>query len=192
VKRVFLAGEGRNELGGWADLPPYRSADGPFGTLVSLLKKVAPGGWEAAGAVTWRAIRKYRAGEHRRPETRNVLGAGQMAREAGCEVLAFTRDRDRSRERQEEIEAGLIEVGRLSVEAIGGVAIESLEAWLLALGGRAGTEGISKPKEELSKDGITTTADLVARIEEADLARLPEDATSLHLWLGRAREVLGS
>lgn len=186
-----MAGEGRNELGGWADLPPYRRADGPPGTLVALLRKVAPGGWEAAGAVAWRKIRKYRAGEHRRPETRNVLGAAQIAREADCEVLAFTRDRDKSPERQEDVEAGIVVARELHVETIGGVAIETLEAWLLALDGRVGTEEISRPKDVLAGEGASTTADFVAKIEGADLARLPEDAKSLRVWLGRAREVLG-
>jgi pyruvate/2-oxoglutarate dehydrogenase complex dihydrolipoamide acyltransferase (E2) component len=50
----------------------------------------------------------------------------------------------------------------------------------------------TRAERELAEKGITkkNTTDMVRVVEEADLSKLPDDATSLATWLGRARAVL--
>ncbi|MCK6685844.1 MAG: hypothetical protein L6R30_25895 [Thermoanaerobaculia bacterium] len=190
MKKVFLAGEGRHELGGWFDLPPYRDTDSSPGVLETLLRKVAPeGDWQVGGAVVWKNIRSFKVGGHRTAESRKVLGAAQMAKEANCDVLAFTRDRDRSHERQRDVEVGMTEAGE-ELEVAGGVAIENLDAWILALRGERESESLADPKSKLSERGIQTTEEKVEAVQAADVRAIPPDAKSLQVWLDRAREVL--
>ncbi|MCC6129316.1 MAG: hypothetical protein IT186_05255 [Acidobacteria bacterium] len=190
MKKVFLAGEGRHELGGWFDLPPYRDMDCSPGILEALLRKVAPeGDWQVGGAVVWTKIRKFQAGQHREAETRNVLGAALEARRTGCGVLAFTRDRDRSRERQRAVESGVAEAEEI-LEIVGGMTIESLDAWILALRGERDTESLADPKAKLRENGIQTTEEKVEAVQAADVRAILPDARSLRTWLARAREVL--
>jgi hypothetical protein len=42
--RVFIAGEGRNELGGWAGDPAYRDLSEP-GVIEAFLSRTRPTGW---------------------------------------------------------------------------------------------------------------------------------------------------
>lgn len=187
--RVFLAGEGANELGRWALEERYRG-EAAIGCLEALLRAVTTSDWEVGGAVLWRRIRKYRAGEHRRPETRNVIGAALAANELGCRVLAFARDRDGSKERQRDVEEGRAKADGIGPRIIGGVAIESLDAWVLAIRGEARTEKLDRPKELVRDRGIETTADMVGLIESNGVSRVPDDATSLLDWVAQARSVL--
>jgi hypothetical protein len=98
--KVFLSGEGSNELGSRCGLAAYQSDERP-GVLHALLARVQPSGWVVGGARTWSTIRKYRAGKAAHADTHNVLGVALDAKEAGCEVLAFSRDLDRDAARED-------------------------------------------------------------------------------------------
>jgi hypothetical protein len=100
---VFLGGEGRNELGGWAGDPVHRKDDDP-GVIEALLVRTRPDGWKILGAHVWKNIRKYTdygrlpsdtrrliRGSH---EERAVLGLVLDAKERGAQVVAFVRDQD--------------------------------------------------------------------------------------------------
>lgn len=194
--KVFLAGEGANELGSRIGHPAYQSDARP-GVLCALLKRVQADGWVVGAARDWKSIRKFKAGGGGHADTRNVLGAARDALEAGCEVLAFSRDQDRDPERREAVEDGIRLVSERitgAPEVIGGVAVPTLEAWILALLGTRNTEQLT-PKwaeEELvdrgmkAKDGDA----MVEVVEAANLDAIPDDAQSLSTWLGRARAVL--
>ena len=80
--KVFLVGEGPNELGSWGRHPSYRSAPTP-GALEALLRRMCADGWEIGGATLWKDIRKYRSGTPESAETRHVLGAALDAVERG-------------------------------------------------------------------------------------------------------------
>lgn len=190
--RLLLAGEGRNELGGLHGDPVYRSQTEP-GVVAALLRKVKADGWEVAGTIEWKAIRKYRAGHRQSADRHNVLAAALEARERGCDGLVFVRDRDTHREREDDIEAGIAEaIGDIPVA--GGVAVEAIESWIRALSGEHRSETHRTPARDLGALlGAAPTTDLFVQVvERADLARLPADAESLHRWLGRARGVLGA
>lgn len=195
VRRVFLAGEGRHELGGLANDPPYRSAE-PVGVLQTLLERCADTGTtlEIAGARRWKDIRKYMAGGHASAEARAVMRLHVDAIEHGCAVLAFVRDTDGDTQRAADITLGLAMAQEKfpAVEAIGGVAVQSLDAWGLALAGQRRTE-VLKPaaaKAALDANGVGSTEARAQAVREANLDRLPDDAASLAAFIDRARAVL--
>lgn len=199
MRRVFLAGEGTNELGGWALEEAHRDAAPDPGVLETLLRQVAPDGWEIAAAVPWKKIRKYRAGGRRGAETRNVLGAALMARESRCDVLVFSRDQDNRPDRTAAVTVG---IDRVAVafpdgpELVAGMAVECLEAWVLALRGehRAETHSKAAAQRRLAEAGVAEkdTRAMTELARAADLRRLPADAVSLSQWLTRGRRVLAS
>lgn len=187
--RVFLSGEGKADIGNAAAPKPYDQPVEP-GVIQALLAAALPEPWQAVGACCWKDVRKYRAGDHRRPEARTVLGLALAAREHGAQVLAFARDRDRDQRRQAEIDAAVAEV--TGVHVVGGVAVEAIEAWVLAALGDARSERHARPKVRLERQfGLTAREQLVAAVEGASLDALPPDATSLHAWLARARSATG-
>lgn len=179
----MIAGEGRHELGGWADEPPYRTDE--RGVLAALLGRCRTEGWEIVAARRWKDVPKFRSGDHRRADQRTVLGLVALATRAGCDLLVLVRDADNMLDRPEELEATLAEI--VDVGVVGGCAVRTLDAWCLALIGERGTEALRKPKVRLEDMGCQTTADRVALVDDADLARLPDDAYSLRQWLERAR-----
>ncbi len=194
--KVFLAGEGKNDLGSRIGHRSWQSDDEP-GVLHALLSRAQSTGWIVGGACDWKNIRKYKAKGPVHAETRNVLGVALDAREAGCQILAFSRDQDKDPRRQDAIEEGIRLVPATLSRApdiIGGVAIPTLEGWILALLGERGTEEMTPRRAEetlsaralASKDG----AAMVRIVEQAALTSLPEDARSLSGWLDRARAVL--
>jgi hypothetical protein len=196
--KVFLCGEGPNELGSRFGHPAYHSDKRP-GVLHALLARVQPTGWEVGGAREWKRIRKFKSpgGKASHEDTHNVLGAALDAKEAGCDVLAFSRDGDRDPARHDAIEEGIRKVPETVPSApavIGGVAVPTLEGWILALSQERRTEELTPKRAEQAlqdkgvkpKDGTA----MVRLIEEADLSKLPSDATSLAAWLARAKNVL--
>lgn len=104
--------------------------------------------------------------------------------------MVFTRDRDRDEERGEHVELGVTEAQQLFTQLafVGGVAIEAIEAWGLALHGHAGTERHADPKTVAREAGIDTVDAFVQHVRTADLSRVPPDAASLHSWIERAQK----
>ncbi len=205
MKRVFLAGEGPNELGGWFDHPSYRKPE-KRGVLVALLQKVSAEGWEVVDAVAWKRIVKFQAGRATREplaaETRNVLGLVLKAREAEADVVAFSRDKDSEKPEGEAREQAVLQGLAAAAErfpdgpqAVGGMAIQRLESWILALTGCSKTEqmrnGAVDQKLGALGVGLKDGAAMVAKVDEADLGKLPDDAVSLRAWLDLARRALG-
>jgi hypothetical protein len=134
----------------------------------------------------WSALPKFRAGDHRSPETRTVRGLAALAAHARCDLLVFSRDADRLvLDRVEDVERAIAEIN--DVRVVGAVAVRTLDAWVLALLGHAGSEDVRRPKEQLAARGHVTREDRVAVVEASDLAAVPGDARSLRGWLDRAR-----
>ena len=185
-RRLIIAGEGPDELGRWYRETPYRhvepgSADVP-GLLEALLDKMALLPSEIVDGATWKRVPLFRAGDRRAPETRRVLGLAALAVERRADAVVFVRDRDGDEDREADIEAGLEQARTLgfTAELAGGVAVEEIEAWLLALLGDRRAETFSRPKETLAeKHGIRTRAQKVAVVEGADLDAGARRARSL-------------
>jgi hypothetical protein len=71
--RVYLGGEGRNELGSRCGDPIYQD-EGSLGVIETLLRRVQASGWAVIGAKKWCRIVKLRSKGPTPREERNVLG----------------------------------------------------------------------------------------------------------------------
>ena len=201
--KVFLGGEGPNEMGGWYRELRWRErgngAPMERGVLEALMLRFQPDGWEIVDAVPWKAIRKFRVGAYKHVDTQNILGMTLMAKERGCDVLVFSRDRDGDEERERAVETGIRQASNEIEDApriAGGVAIEEVESWIIALAGRSRSQQMGENQrkrvlEELDV-GDKSTTDMVRIVEQADLKRLPEDARSLRSWKERVQSALGT
>ena len=186
--RVFLSGEGADDLGDWCNDPQSRSAPPKIGIIEALLRRVSPIDFSVVDARVWKRIRKFQAGKHARSETRNVLGLVNEAEEARCDALVFVRDQDGDTAREASIAEGI----RLAQErgfgpsVVGGVATQEIEAWILALLGDRHTEHHVDAKSVLARThGLTTCVGKVAVVENADRSKIPDDAASLRAWLSQ-------
>lgn len=196
--QVFLAGEGANDLGGWHVERVYRADRPAPGVLETLARHIVPTGWEVRDAMKWKDIPKLQVGSKGKGAERKVVFAAHLhAKERGCTVLLFTRDRDHPKyaARQREIEQALAELSGSSVAVAGGVCVERLESWVLALSGCTKSEGLGKDRcdAELEVLGIVRkdTAAMVEHVQRHGIAAVPPDATSLHAWLSRVGACLG-
>lgn len=192
--KVWLAGEGPSEIGD-------RDSGGEHpGVLEALLRRIEATGWVIDRATRWKQIRKFEAGRALRGagDDRSVQRLVLHAHEAGCEVVAFSRDQDSERDRDAVIERGIAEASRNHphVGVIGGIARPCIEGWVLALAGVKDTDEMSRPRcdrelERMSiKLGHAAVDAFVAIVDQADLGSLPAGGGSLVTWLDRAREVL--
>lgn len=192
--KVFLSGEGPTELGDWAKELPYRASTPEVGVIEALLRKAWTHPYTVVDACLWKRIRKFRSQDHLRPETRNVLGLALQADEAGCDALAFVRDQDGDEERQADIEEGVrfAQAKGLDVDIVGGVAVQEIEAWILAILGERRSEHHSDAKQVLKqRHQITEREEMVEVIEARGIDGIPEDAASLRAWLEMATRALG-
>jgi hypothetical protein len=194
--KVWLGGEGPSELGTRAD-----GGEEP-GMLEALLLRLEPTGWIVAGAQRWKYIKKYRAGHAARggdnhEDLHNVRGLALAAWEAGCEVLAFTRDVDADARRAAAVARGIEQARELfqMLVILGGVARPAIEGWVLALLGIRDSDALSRARAiELLRDGAIAekkASGYVEVVNAADLDRLPVGCSSLADWLTTARTHLG-
>jgi len=193
--KVWLAGEGPSEIGN-RDIGGERA-----GVLEALLRRVEATGWVVDRASIWKKIRKFEAGAALRGagDDRSVQRLVLHAYEAGCEVVAFSRDRDSDPDRDAAIERGIAAAKAAwpEIGVIGGVARPCIEGWVLAIAGVKDTDEMSRPRceRELTQRSIQKGHDAVAAfvelVEGASLSALPSGCDSLTVWLERARSVLG-
>ncbi len=191
--KVWLGGEGRNELGGRGDVPPTERC----GVIEALLRRVESDGWRVFGCTRWDQIVKYRAGVGG-AEERNVLGLILRAAEERVEAVAFARDVDSDPDRAKKIEAAIEKAASIikppvPIVIIGGPAKPALEGWVLALHGVRDTDDMSRPRTRdlLVERGIEPkkTDGYVEVIDKADLGALPPGCESLRRWLDRAKQL---
>lgn len=199
TRKVLLAGEGPDELGRWFRETPYQEERRPGaelpGILEALLAKLDLAPWEIRDAVIWRSRRipLYRQGQRRAPETRRVLGLAALAKDCGVDAVVFVRDRDGDEEREADIEAGIEQAPTLGLDTplAGSVAVEEIEAWILALLGDRSAERHAHPKEKLAeKHGLSTREHKVAVVEREDIDASCEHAPSLRRFRERVSAAL--
>jgi hypothetical protein len=194
--KVFLGGEGNNDLGSrWHHL----AGDSP-GVIETLLRRVCPSSWHVASARSWKSIRKYQAGAARkRPEhedARNVLGLVLHAYEEACEMLVFVRDLDGEDLREQEIRRVLETLAAFDfadeyhyeLAVVGGVARPKLEGWILWLLGVTGTDAMTPARAERELAAIDIEAKSTAQfVAIAESGALPTGNGSLPEWLAQAK-----
>ena len=158
--RVFLAGEGSNELGSRVGPRAYQTDDAP-GVIATLLRRARAEGWVVGGARGWNSngkrsfvarpnasfARGIGRARFEREDTRIVLVVANDAIEAGCTVLAFLRDADKDEGREQAVQEGVEKIAEMfdaRLETVGAVVVPKLEAWVLAALGNGGTEGLTR------------------------------------------------
>jgi hypothetical protein len=198
--RVFVCGEGPNELGSRHGAPSFQSDKHP-GVLESLLRRARDSGWEIVGAINWRLLPKLRARGPSPDEGQQVARLMLMAQDDyKADVLAYIRDADD--EKQHRCDAhrrGKEEGAELapSLKVVGEIAAPSIEGWILALLGVRKTEEmtVTKATRLLAEKGIEEkdTAAMVRVVEACpDLTKVPTDAKGLRTWSTGARSALAS
>lgn len=203
MKRVLLAGEGRNELGGRAGEAQYVAQQPDPGVLEVLLEALELGKYRIQRAVRWKDIHKYRAPGRFAPlrgtkaEERAIRVLALMASEGALDVVVFSRDADNDPTRHEVVERTLSELAQAMparAPMAGAVATPCLEAWLLALGGVTKTEAMTPAKSErmLGERGLAPkdTAAMVEFVRRHGFGGMASDATSLRLWRDRVTAAL--
>jgi hypothetical protein len=189
MRRIFVAGEGPHDIGRWAQELPWRS--GERGFLEAVLAKVRPDGWEIVEGLQWKRIPKYRSGDHRRPEQRTVLGLIALARNRGCDLVAFLRDHDGDDARPAAIAEALAERAVDDPDVIAGVPVRTVDAWVLAILGERATERLRDPKADLEARSVRTRSERAAVVDARGFADVPDDARSLRTFLAEAERALG-
>ena len=126
-----------------------------------------------------------------------LFGLILIAKERGFDAVVFVRDSDGDAQRAVEIDAAIAVSHEVIVGAprvAGAAAVQSLEAWLLALAGESRTESMSAAKLEATLVERGTrykcTSDYVAIIEARRGAEPPHDALSLRAFQERVRAAL--
>jgi hypothetical protein len=194
--KVWIGGEGASELGD-RDRPDGQR----IGAIEALLLRIEPAGWSVVGATMWSRIRKFKVGAargtHNHGDIHSIAGLVNEAYEAGCEVVAFTRDVDaEGAARVAAVHQGIAHAQALFplVAIIGGPAIPAIEGWILALLGVRDSEAMSRDaaNRNLALRGTTLkrAEDYVAVIEKHSLAALPAGCAALDSWIQCARSVL--
>jgi hypothetical protein len=196
--KVFLCGEGNNDLGTRWHKP---RGDDP-GVLEALLRRVRADGWHIECALDWKSIRKYRAGaglfQPSHKDARNVHGLVLRAYEEACEMLVFVRDRDNDDERGMAIDValesiaalGFAEEFRYKLIIVGGIAHPTLEGWILCLLGVAGTDEMTATGASRALAAKIPAKSTAAYVEIAQTNVLPTDDGSLARWLALAQAEL--
>jgi hypothetical protein len=146
------------------------------------------------GAKVWKDIVAIDPGAHRQREHRNVRGATLHALEADADLLIFVRDRDGAVDRAAAIDHAMAELLAEGdwCPVVGGVAIEAIEAWVLAFVGDAAPELHKDPKAVLAAapHTIRTLQAKGDAVTAGNIVSAAQAAPSLHNWLQSARIVV--
>lgn len=188
---VFIGGEGPNEIGGSSG-----ATSAYPGVVEALLRSIRRDGWSVIGSRRWAGIVKLRARGATPGDEQNVLGLVLEASRKGAGAVAFVRDADNQAERVATIRRGIQRAQEEfpDIRVVGGCPFPVLEAWILAVLGKTGTENLRKARaiEQAQAEGIRhkNTQDMVDAIGKMDPKRLPSDATGLRRWLNDAEAAL--
>lgn len=197
MKRVFVAGEGPNEIGRWCREAAYRGEypSDDAGVIGALLGRVATSPYDITEGAPWKRSGTFRAGR-RDGEYKAARRLIQDAADHGCDVAVLVRDADDVPGRAAEIERAAVDALRDGIlpRVAAGVAVERLENWLLAMTGEARSEqlGRQQVRAKLDAAGVPDkdTHAMVGLASRWALEALPVDAASLRAWLDRARDAL--
>jgi hypothetical protein len=194
MMRVLIAGEGPDELG---PLPPAEFVEGGRpsggGAIEALLAKVRPTGWQVTAAMVWKDVRKLKPNAAGDGDAKTIAGLALHAKERGCHALVFLRDRDGSQARERVIRDAIAKESQRGTRIAGGVPIEVLECWLLALKGETNAHTDANPVTSLeARYGVRRkhVSAMVQLIRTSRILATPPDATSLWQWLRRVATAL--
>jgi hypothetical protein len=185
--RVLIAGEGSNELGPHpqAEFGEGERASGG-GAIEALMAKVRQSGWQVVAAMVWKDVRKLKSNAGGDGEAKTIAGLVLRAKELGCHALVFLRDRDGSPARERAVRDAIANERGGSLRIAGGVPIEMLECWLLALRGEKDAHADADPVTSLAvRHGVPAkrVTSMVQLVRASRVLTVPADAESMWRWL---------
>lgn len=192
--KIFIAGEGTDDIGDWAEAPAYLPPTPSGGVVEALLQHFSSASWTIAAGCKWSRIRQHAYGRdlHGR-ERRRLLGVVDLAIEKGCDAIVFVRDEDGEPGRDEAIEQTIAEVanGWSEIHLAGGLAIVDLDSWILALLGGTKSEQTRNAKDRLQDSHSIVTGEQKAHaVRTRTLDAIPNDAHSLRRWIERVSRLV--
>lgn len=187
--KIYVAGEGRHEVGKWEESPErWSTSERTNGVLYELFIKSGRRGEVIAGK-NWRSIRKFKAGENATPEQRTLKGLALDAKEHGAELVLWARDSDGNTHRERELiptqdELRITYSGTLRI--CGGIAAPAIESWILALAKQHSNPDsltTSRCEQLAAQHDLAREEQMVELVRERDLdsSRSP----SLQNWLNQ-------
>jgi hypothetical protein len=192
VTRVFLCGEGPNELGSRSGHPSYQTGETP-GFIEASLEHVAPGRARVVGAVQWKYLPRLEVGGRANPYTGRAAAALQRAREGGAHLCLLV-DADGDARVEPWVRSAVAAVP--DAAATVGVPAPKLEGWIVALLGDKRTEAMSPARADarLAEHGVKPkdTEAFVEAVANCDPATLPPDAAGLRRWFAELGDALGA
>lgn len=146
--KLFVTGEGANEIGKWIEHPSYRSSSKRGdGVLAALVRKKREAAMVVDG-MAWKNARHFRAGVAR-GDAHTLAAHALTASEAGADALVWARDTDGDVSRVKELKAKQEEL-RAEFRALKFIGGLPNQAWVMAIG-RLDVDPESRSKERLKK-----------------------------------------
>jgi hypothetical protein len=164
--RLFVAGEGVDEIGKWSEHSSYRqSSERGDGVLAELFRKKHPATVQDGKA--WTEVSHFRAGIPR-GDAHTLAALALAASEAGVDVLVWARDTDGDAVRVAELKSTQEELRREypSLLFVGGLPHPAIEAWVIAIG------DFDTDPESRSKGRLKELAKANDCASEAEMCRL--------------------
>jgi hypothetical protein len=185
--KVFVCGEGTDDIGRWAIEIAYRDAsrrgDGLIGELA---RRVVTEGWTIVEGRALKNVPVFRPGKGLKQEAVRFHGAMQLAWAKGCDVVLFARDTDGDEERTAQLR-GLrtTDAGRVALAVVEPV----IEGWALELSGERRKGGWTKKAAQDRVDKLQLDLEAAPRAWTGSREDLSPD---LQQWLDDVLRVLSA
>lgn len=173
--KVFLVGEGPNDIGRWGD-----------GVIGALARRQVEAGWHVEDGCAWKKLSVFKVGGGLDIDEKRFGIAQQSMREADCDVLLYARDVDGDEERKRL----LASLRDAHPEVALAVVDPCVEGWLLELRGERKKHGWTKTASQKTL-GELTTAEMESIVASWNRSteHLSED---LRRWLADVVRVLSA
>jgi hypothetical protein len=183
--KVFVCGEGTDDIGRWAIEVAYRDAsprgDGAIGELA---RRVVAEGWTIVDGRALKNVPVLRTGKGLKQEAVRFHGAMQLAREKGCDVVLFARDTDGDEERTRQLrDLRATDADRVALAVVEPV----IEGWALELSGERRKGGWTRKAAQDRVDELQLDLEATARGWTGSRDDLSPD---LQQWLADVLRVL--
>lgn len=184
--KVFLVGEGPNDIGRWFFEKTYRDSKGGDGVIGALARRQVEEGWHVEDGRAWKKLSVLTVGGGLDVDEKRFNIAKQLTREADCDVLLYARDVDGDEERK----ALLVSLREANTEVGLAVVDPCIEGWLLELRGERKKHGWTKAGSQKAL-GDLTTSEMEAIVSQWDrkAEQLSED---LRRWLAEVARLLAA
>lgn len=172
--KVFLVGEGPNDIGRWAVDETYRDQKSGDGVIGALARRQVELGWHVEDGCAWKKLSVFEVGGGLDIDEKRFGIAQQSMREADCDVLLYARDVDGDEERKRL----LASLRDAHPEVALAVVDPCVEGWLLELRGERRKHGWTKvASQKALGDPTTPEMESIVASWNRNTEHLSEDLT---------------